>query len=559
MKLPNVYNYGTLFAFSGLDGENEHKNDFCGVTMQTPVTIRFDATTPVSLHCAVKNAQMDTVLSDMIESEELLLLFADKHTVLGRCSAPVSLFAEGIKVKPLDGAKVLCADGFAYALFTEGERFAFCREASAERAIAAAKEKITQDLDALRQSKLAYYAQKPPCPRKDYERLYYKCLSVNKVNVYSPQDDIDCRFTTPDRLPHRHMWLWDSMFHAMAFVRYDPQMAKESILAVLQCQKEDGFIPHMMKSRTVTSSITQPQVIAWAVLEVYRRTGDKAFLADCAEKIAAFLLWFPLHRDQNRNGLLEWKTDFSNVRCRCDESGMDNSPRFDTTETLEAIDSSSFFVHDCRCMAEIFRILKNDAQARRFDALANETAQKVNDLLWDETAGGYCDRTLSGKLTGVLTCCSFLPLFAGICDEEKAAKLVELLQDETKFAVPLPVPSISRDHPDFGTDMWRGGVWLNFNYFIVQGLQRYGYFDLARTLREKTLQTVERYFEQTGVIFEFYDALDRAIPWFLERKGPQPAVPDYHVRYHSIADFNWSACFTLLMLLEEPDAEESDA
>ena len=139
MKLPNVYNYGTLFAFSGLDGENEHNNDFCGVTMPTPVTIRFDAKTPVSLHCAVKSAQMNTVLSDMIESDEVLLLFADKHTVLGRSSARVSVFAEGIEAKPLDGADVLAADGFAYALLTDGERFAFCRKATAEEAIAAGK------------------------------------------------------------------------------------------------------------------------------------------------------------------------------------------------------------------------------------------------------------------------------------------------------------------------------------------------------------------------------------------------------------------------------------
>ena len=548
MKLPNKYNYGTLFGFSGLDGENSHNDDFIGMTMRRPVSIRFDGEIPVTLEIALSNAETDFILSDVLQTPELLLVFADKTTVLGRTALPVGIRAEDTPPTGIDNAQVLLCNGFAYALLIEGDRFAFCREKTAQAAVAAAKEKITQDIDALCRAKLAYYEALPPCPRPEFERLYYKCMSINKVNVYSPQDGIRCRYTTPDRLPHKHMWLWDSMFHAMSFVRYDPATAKDSIRAVLQCQKEDGFIPHMMKSSTVNSAITQPQVIAWAVLEVYRQTKDDAFLAETADRIAAFLLWFLKNRDIDGNGLLEWKTDFSNVRCRCDESGMDNSPRFDTTETLDAIDCSCFMVHDCRCLAEIFRILGRDAEAARFKTVADDMTEKINALLWDETLGGYCDRTLSGALTGTLSCCSFLPLFAGVCDEARAARLAALLRDPQKFGTPLPVPSIARDHPDFGTDMWRGGVWLNFNYFTILGLQQYGFDALARELRETTLRSVNRWFEETGCVFEFYDALDKTEPWHLERKGPQPKEPDCRIHYHSITDFNWSACFTLLMI-----------
>lgn len=550
MKLPNHYNYGALFAFSGINGENSHMQDFAGMLMQTPVQIRFDAkTNPVTLAVDVTADNMDFVLSDVLQSEELLLVFADKTTVLGKTTRPVRMFAaQGAETEVLDNVQLLCADGWGYALFVQGERFAFCREATAEAAAQAAKEKIGWDIDSLRNRILAYYEAKPACRRPALERLYYKCLSVNRVNVYSPQDGFTCRFTTPDRLPHKQMWLWDSMFHAMTFAQYDPQMAKESLLAVLQAQREDGFIPHMMKSKTVTSAITQPQVVAWAALTVYRATKDLDFLAACADKIAAFELWFLQNRDLNGNGLLEWKTDYSNVRCRCDESGMDNSPRFDTTETLDAIDCSCFMVHDCRCLAEIYRMLEREPEAARFQKIADDMGQRINDLLWDEEIGAYCDRTLSGKLTHVLSVCSFLPLFAGVCTPERAARLVAHLHNETTFGTPLPVASISRDHPDYGADMWRGCVWLNFNYFILLGLRRYGYADEAQRLLERTLQSVNRWFRETGNVFEFYDAEDETAPWHLNRKGPQPPVPDYRIRMHAITDFNWSACFTLLMI-----------
>ena len=99
-----------------------------------------------------------------------------------------------------------------------------------------------------------------------------------------------------------------------------------------------------------------------------------------------------------------------------------------------------------------------------------------------------------------------------------------------------------------GDDMWRGGVWLNYNYFLICGLRRYGYDALATSIKEKTLSAVNRWFEETGQIFEFYDPGDQTAPWRLNRKGPQPRVPDYRARYHAITDFNWSACFTLLLI-----------
>ena len=554
MKLPNRYGYGTLFAFSGLDGVNSHKEDFVGMTMKEPVSIRFDAPQPITLRVPVSGFEMDYLLSDALCCKELLLVVADAQTVLGKTTKTPEIFAEpAVSPQDLGGASVLDCGTYSYALFCQNGRFAFCRAETPQAAADAAKEKTALDIDAIAQAKLEYYRALPPCPMEPFEKLYYKCLSVNKVNVYSPQDGISCRFTTPDRLPHRHMWLWDSMFHAACMAHYNIELAKDAIRAVLQCQHEDGFIPHMMKSKTEHSAITQPQVIAWAVLRVFEKSGDKAFLAECADPIARWLLWFLQNRDLNQNGLLEWQTDYSNVRCRCDESGMDNSPRFDTTERLDAIDCSSFMVSDCRSLAKIYRLLGNEAEAARFQKIGDGMAERINALLWDEEGGYYCDRTQSGKLTGVLTVCSFLPLFAGVCSEKQAERLAKLLQDETKFATPLSIPSIARDHPDYGADMWRGCVWLNFNYLIAEGLRRYGFDSLAKTMTEKTLLTVNRWFQETGAVFEFYDAEDQTAPWHLNRKGPQPDEPDYRIRYHAITDFNWSACFTLLMIWDAAD------
>jgi hypothetical protein len=81
------------------------------------------------------------------------------------------------------------------------------------------------------------------------------------------------------------------------------------------------------------------------------------------------------------------------------------------------------------------------------------------------------------------------------------------------------VPSVALDNPKWSTDMWRGSTWLNFNYLIMLGLQRQGYDDLADALRTRTIDRASTYYEQYGVIFEFYDARDERQPYALDRKG----------------------------------------
>ena len=44
----------------------------------------------------------------------------------------------------------------------------------------------------------------------------------------------------------------------------------------------------------------------------------------------------------------------------------------------------------------------------------------------------------------------------------------------------IAVPSISRSQPEFySKDMWRGPVWININYLIARGLERYGFREEA--------------------------------------------------------------------------------
>eukprot|EP00270_Netrium_digitus_P012025 TRINITY_DN3871_c0_g1_i3.p1 TRINITY_DN3871_c0_g1~~TRINITY_DN3871_c0_g1_i3.p1 ORF type:complete len:148 (-),score=35.95 TRINITY_DN3871_c0_g1_i3:221-619(-) len=56
------------------------------------------------------------------------------------------------------------------------------------------------------------------------------------------------------------------------------------------------------------------------------------------------------------------------------------------------------------------------------------------------------------------------------------------------------IPSLDPFDPRFeGKRYWRGPVWVNVNYMLADGLQYYGYDDLARQLKVNTAELIAKH------------------------------------------------------------------
>ena len=550
MKLHNQYGYGQLFCYSGIDGETKRADDFVAMMLAEPITLRFHFEKAIALRIPVgKEAKFDVVTGDMIDGDGVFVAFSDRNTIVGKSRVKPMVISNGDHRSKMDGNTEIIRTNFAqfYLTTEEADGEYYFTFSYRERNV---KIHTQTEVKALKESRLTYYENIPVCKDERYERLYYKCISVNKENVYSAEGEIPCRWTTPDRIPHRFMWIWDSAFHSMAFAEYNLPMAKDAIRAVLSLQWEDGFISHMMGPYGGFSNVTQPQVLSWAVWNIYTKDKDKEFLRESAPALAKFLIWTMKNRDKNGNGLLEWFTEPHYTECKCGESGLDNSPRFDFENDMDAIDFSTYLCNDAKYLSMIFGELGDEENAQYFKTVHESVKEKINALMWSEEDGLYYDRLFDGALTKVASPSSFLPMFAGICTQAQADKMVKVLLDENRFWTAMPIPSMPKDSEFYDIDMWRGCTWLNINYFIILGLRKYGYEEIANELRRRTLESVNKWYEQTGTVFEFYDADDTILPFHLKRKGEQPKEPDYMKHVHSITDYNWTACFVELLINE---------
>lgn len=549
--LPKKWGQGQLFAFSAVDGESFFNSDFTGTLSGDKIGVIFHTKCRRTLFFTDASTSLNCVASDMILLENASMIFAERHLVTGEINGNANVFVS------LDGECEIIrkgdieihntSDGEYTALLKRENRFVFAYGNSSDRVAELCEKGISLDIEELKIKKSKPY--KNIIDNAEYAPLYAKCISVMKSQLYSPEGNIRRIWSTPDRLPHRNMWLWDSVFHAIGHRHLDTELAENLILALFDVQQEDGFIPHMAKPEEI-SSVTQPPVIAWGAWLVYKKSGNKEFLKNVLKNNKDFLLWCQSNRRKTEKELYSWHTN-PELNNRCDESGMDNSPRFDTNNDLYAIDFSCYMANETHFMQKIADELGDKDTADFFCQWYEKIKSEINNTLWCEEDGFYYDYDIKNNcFNKVQSVASFLPIFAGVCDKAQCEKLVSHLENPDEFGTEFPIPSISKKDESFGSDMWRGPVWINYNYMISKGLTEYGFGDSSEKIKEKTLAVINEWYSRTGTVYEFYDSENRTPPYCFNRKGEVVEPYDFRVKYQSIRDYGWSITLAFDLLNE---------
>ncbi len=568
--LPNLWGRAAVFAHSGLEGTTTFRGGMCGQLMGEHIGITFDdGAAEVYLRLIgstwTQEISFSVVGSDIIEGTlkdgaPFGFLFIDQTTVVGY--APnhmvVPIFHADLGEKrEFDGGKAyLCQKGwYAFTKKAIGETiyFAVSRQKEFDDAVVAVTKAIATDLSSVANKLRSYFDIVPQlhCATAEEQLTLAKCFSVMKSLVYTSEGIFKGRWTTPDRTPHKKWWLWDTVFHSIGNIYIEPELAYDTLKSILDVQDSSGFIPHMSFPEGMKSPHSQPPIIAWGLYKLYEKTGRKDWIKNLYEANRLFLDWILEHRDANKNYLFEWYVDPDAADCRCGESGMDNTPRFDVVQLMDSIDYSCYMANEARHMEKLAKILDLTTDAEKYADLFKKISDQINNILYDEEDGRYYDRELeSGKFRKVSTPASFLPLFSGVCPPDRAKRLVEDICNPKTFASAIPLPTVAMDDPHHSKDYWRGTVWINYNYMVQQGMRDYGFIDEANKLANATIAGIAHWYMREGCTFEIYDPYDKLCPSDLERKGPVIKPTEYNARLMAVRDFGWSSCLYTALVME---------
>jgi hypothetical protein len=303
----------------------------------------------------------------------------------------------------------------------------------------------------------------------------------------------------------RGVYLWDSAFIARVWAWWDPAVAADVLSAVVELRDGDR-LQHVV-TEFHESPYTQPPLIAWSLAELAGQLpdADARGLAACHfDALCAYQGWLEAHRRLD-DGLYAWAHPY--------ESGVENAPRFSNTDEsalrntagIAAVDFSSYVVIQLDALAALAARLGRDEAAAGYAVAASRLRRRIDEQLWDERDAMYYDRDGAGSAVRVATIASLMPLWAGVPDAARARLLVQQIMAPDGFGTPMPLPSVARADPHFEHDMWRGPVWVNTAYGVVQGLMRYGFQEEAAELAWRICTGVYCVFQHERRIYEFYD------------------------------------------------------
>lgn len=493
-------------------------------------------------NASLKAMDKGVLINTGVEDAQLAVRFltADQVNVVGKDSLRV---AEKVSLALASGAEY----NGAYT-----ETFAF-DEASLQNELKAQSSMNVEQVFTKNEERWNGYlasifkGESPYLKENKYRRVMVKSMITLVSNWRTPAGDILHDGCYPSYCGFFGVWSWDSWKHASATALFNPELAKNEIRCLFDYQAENGMIPDYVSrfKERINWRDTKPPLAAWAVMNVYENTGDKAFVEEMFDKLYKYHQWWYTDRDHDKNGVCEYGSTDGTLIAAAWESGMDNGVRFDEAEMLknepenawsmnqENICLNSFLYAEKGYLAKMAQMLGKNELADKLTQEAKALKEHIQTQMFDPETGFFYDTRIgTGEFIKVMGAECWLPLWAGIATPEQARQVLDKMLDPTKFNSTVPLGTLEISHLRFRPTRgyWRGPVWIDQVYFGVMGLRKYGFDKEADMFVRKYIANAQGLLTD-GPIHENYNPLT----------GETLNCPN----------FGWSSAVTLRMLLNQ--------
>ena len=352
----------------------------------------------------------------------------------------------------------------------------------------------------------------------DEKMVYLGALNLVRQCMLPPSGETSYNYYVFSRNPvwgwgHGHQVMHESL-SMLPYVYLDAESAEESQRIYMEQQYADGLIgyrhgprgPQVYPHEGVAT--TSAPFFTWTNWEVYKVSGNRAFLKDAYQAGSRFIDYLENERDRDGDGMFEWGPygiienvrDGWNVVFQLFSQGEDEGR--DISDELDALDLTCQVANEIYYLREMARELDYEEDVENWTQKFDQIARLVNQYMWDEDDQFYYHVAMEdnsfqfeGESLKRKEIIGFLPMWAHIVPKERAAALMKHLKNEESFWRKYGVPTLAADDPHYtpfvdGCCRWNGPIWLLWDYMVYNGLQNYGYKKEAKELANKMMLAV---------------------------------------------------------------------
>ena len=210
-------------------------------------------------------------------------------------------------------------------------------------------------------------------------------------------------------------------------------------------------------------------LFAWAEFNLYHKSANKKRIKEVVAVLKKYMTWIDDNFKQP-NGLYAVPVSATT---------MFNSPR-DGAKYL--VDFNCAMAINASHMSALGDILNDKDLGFHYKRMYFSLKTRINSMMWNAETGFYHDLDEYEKQLPVKTIAGFWPLMAEIPNADKADILIAHLSNPATFGTDHPFPTLSVDSFEFREtgEGFRGSVYPAFNFMVINGLEKYNRYDLAR-------------------------------------------------------------------------------
>jgi alpha,alpha-trehalase len=195
------------------------------------------------------------------------------------------------------------------------------------------------------------------------------------------------------------------------------------------------------------------------------------------------------------------------------ESGWDFSSRWladgrhiETIQTTDIVpvDLNCFLYQTEHTLSRAYESLGMTELSDQMALAAKRRKEAILRTCWSDSLGFFCDyEIVTERVSECLSLAGVLPLFFNIATGEQAEKVMKIVKDrflqEGGVTTTLQVSGQQWDSPN---------GWAPLHWFTIQGLENYGYHDLAAEIARRWIRLNQKVYDRTGKLMEKYNVVD---------------------------------------------------
>ncbi|MBE6645404.1 MAG: alpha,alpha-trehalase [Ruminococcaceae bacterium] len=342
----------------------------------------------------------------------------------------------------------------------------------------------------------------------------------------------------------QEMYYWGTYFTNIGLILSGRvEQAKNNVDNMVYLINRFGFVPNSNRTWGLTRS--QPPFLSQMVRDIFNITNDINWLSECYNALkkeynfwqneritdcglnrysgyypdTAFLCGrlcarFKMEPPEDKELIEEYAKSFHSG---C-ESGWDFSSRTGLFQHHYAWLCLNSLLYGIEKNMEYFSTKLNKCEEAIWQQRADRRKTLMNETMWNESVGAFCDYNFVEKKTSDLISLAMLyPLFVGLADEKQASKTVENL---TKLEFRYGLVCSENKEELYNLQWDYPHAWPPLQLISIKALLRYGYTEQAKRIAQKYLEVADLNFEKYGCLWEKYNGVDGEVSVTKEYKTP---------------------------------------